>query len=99
MIDTIKHSSIAIAVTVFLLTACQKTVEYKKFESDADVPRVTLAVAKQDFDTEAAIFIDSRAEPSYKSEHIARSINIPFGTQELNLDSIPKGKKIIIYCS
>ncbi len=86
-------------IAIFALSACQKAVEYTKFKSDADVPRVNVADAKKDFDAGLAVFIDSRQDASFKSEHITGSINIPFGSQAAMMDKIPKGKKIIIYCS
>jgi rhodanese-related sulfurtransferase len=43
-----------------------------------------------------AVIVDSRAEAAYKAEHIAGSINID---NESKFDTLPKGKKIIVYCS
>ncbi|MBK7802038.1 MAG: rhodanese-like domain-containing protein [Chloracidobacterium sp.] len=43
--------------------------------------------------------MDSRAEPSFQVEHIAGAINIAYSGQAPNFDSLPKGKKIIVYCS
>jgi rhodanese-related sulfurtransferase len=87
------------AIAALSFAACQKVVEYSKFKTEADVPRIALADAKKDFDTEAAVFVDSRPEPSYKSEHISGSVNVPFGFQDAGMDKLPKGKKIIVYCS
>ena len=97
-IRTSKICSLAL-IAVFALMACQKAVDYTKFKSDTDVPRVNVVDAKKDYDAGSAVFIDSRQDGSFKSEHITGSINIPFGTQETMMDKIPKGKKIIIYCS
>ena len=86
-------------ISIFALSACQKAVEYTKFKSDTDVPRINVTDAKKDYDTGSAVFIDSRDAGTFAEEHVAGAINIPFGTQETMMDKIPKGKKIIIYCS
>ena len=81
--------------------ACQQNrlVEYKKYASDADVPRISIDDAKKEFDAGTSVIIDSRPEVSYKQEHIAGSLNIPFGSTDDKFSAIPKGKKIILYCS
>lgn len=99
MIANNTRTLFVLAAAVLLFAACQKAVEFKKFESDADVPRITLADAKKDFDAGKVVFIDSRAEPAFKSEHIAGALNVAFGNEEPKVDAIPKGKKIIVYCS
>ena len=63
-----------------------------------DVPRITLSDAKKAFDESSAVFVDARAFETYKGGHVKGAVNIPFGSTE-NFDSIPKGKKIILYCS
>lgn len=89
----------AALIAIFVTSSCQRAVEYTKFKSDADVPRINVADAKRDYDAGSVVFIDSRQDASFKSEHITGSINIPFGSQATMMDKIPKGKKIIIYCS
>ena len=64
-----------------------------------DAPRISLADAKAAFDADNAIFVDTRAEAAYKSEHIKGAINITRDKLEANLDKFPKDKKIIAYCS
>jgi len=64
-----------------------------------DAPRITLADAKKDFDAGNAIFVDTRAEVQYKQEHIKGAINIPAEVAATRYNEIPKGKKIIAYCS
>lgn len=74
--------------------------DVKKYGSAADVPRITLEEAKKAFDAGTAVFVDSRPEPAYKEEHIAGAINIPNGANAPEkFSSLPKGKKIIVYCS
>jgi predicted sulfurtransferase len=64
-----------------------------------EAPRISLADAKKDFDTGSAIFIDTRADASYKAEHIKGAINIPADAFETRYAEVPKDKKIIAYCS
>lgn len=68
-------------------------------EAMAKAPRITLEDAKKAFDANEAVFIDSRSQSAYEMEHIATAINIPFGAPEAEFSKIPKGKKIIVYCS
>jgi predicted sulfurtransferase len=64
-----------------------------------NAPRITLAEAKKDFDAGNVVIIDVRDEMSYKTEHIKGAINLPLATFEQKFNEIPKGKKIIAYCS
>ena len=64
-----------------------------------DAPRITLADAKKDFDSKSAVFIDTHAPEQYAQRHIPGSINVPANNIEPYLNKIPKGKKIIAYCS
>jgi len=64
-----------------------------------DAPRITLADAKKDFDAGTAVIVDVRDAAAYDQEHIKGAINITKATLDANLDKLPKGKKIIVYCS
>lgn len=64
-----------------------------------DVPRISLADAKKDFDAGTAVFIDTHVKEQFELQHIQGAINVPFGELETKLNKIPKGKKIIAYCS
>ena len=91
---------IFVALTSF--ASCQSAgqkSEYKKFATDADVPRIEVAVAKKDYDAGAVVIVDSRPESAYKSEHIKGAINIPIGAPDDAFGVLPKDKKIIVYCS
>lgn len=69
-------------------------------EHEADnAPRIALAEAKKEFDAGTAVFVDTRTEATYEVEHIKGAINIPANELEANLNKIPKGKKVIAYCS
>ena len=64
-----------------------------------DAPRITLADAKRDFDAGTAVFIDTHMPEQYEQRHIPRAINVPANDMEPYMNKIPKGKKIIAYCS
>lgn len=64
-----------------------------------DSPRITLADAKKDFDAKTAVFLDTHAPEQYAQRHIPGSINVPANNAEPYLYKIPKGKKLIAYCS
>jgi len=64
-----------------------------------NAPRMTIAEAKAAFDKNEAVFIDSRPEETFKQEHIKGALNISLQDDPSKYDKIPKGKKIIVYCS
>jgi hypothetical protein len=93
--------AIAIASALFIL-ACEKqaqVAEYKKYENDAAVPRISVEDAKKEVDAGRALIVDSRGDAAYKSERIAGSINFPAGATDEQFATLPKDKKIIVYCS
>ncbi|HVF30443.1 MAG TPA: rhodanese-like domain-containing protein [Pyrinomonadaceae bacterium] len=61
--------------------------------------RISLAAAKKDFDAKNAVFIDTHTPEQYAQRHIPGAINVPANDIEPYLNKIPKGKKIIAYCS
>jgi predicted sulfurtransferase len=64
-----------------------------------DAPRISLADAKKAFDNKTAVFIDTHTAEQFALEHIPGAVNIQANTIKQNLDKVPKGKKIIAYCS
>jgi predicted sulfurtransferase len=64
-----------------------------------DAPRITLADAKKDFDAGKVVFVDTRAESAYKTEHIKGAINVPAESIQTRYTEVPKDKKVIAYCS
>ena len=96
------YSLIAVAASLLMvLTACQRqaVIEYVKYDSEAAVPRISAEDAKKAFDAGDAIFVDSRAESAWEQERLPGALSIPFGSGEDKFSSLPKGKKIIVYCS
>jgi hypothetical protein len=64
-----------------------------------DAPRISLADAKKEYDAGTAVIVDVRDPSAYKFEHIKDSLNIPVASIDSSINKIPKGKKIIAYCS
>ena len=62
-------------------------------------PRISLADAKKDFDAGTAVFLDTHAPDQYAQRHIKGAINVPANNLDPYINKIPKGKKIIAYCS
>ena len=67
-----------------------------------DVTPITLAEAKRAFDSNSALFIDSRSADDYAEGHIPGSLNLPwedFEELKANLETqIQWDKEIITYC-
>lgn len=63
-----------------------------------DVERIPLAEAKKAFDDGSAVFVDTHSAASFEVQHVKGAVNIP-PDQIAKADSLPKGKKIIAYCS
>jgi len=75
-----------------------QTNDVKKYKDDSEIPRVNIEEAKAAYDKGNSIFVDSRSADDYKRDHITGAINIPYGTDG-EFKSMPKGKRIIVYCS
>jgi predicted sulfurtransferase len=83
-------------------TTVANTITAPKNEENnqqGEAPRITLAEAKADFDADRAIFIDTRNADAYNLEHVKGAINITTSDDAARYNEIPKGKKIIVYCS
>jgi len=64
-----------------------------------DAPRISLEEAKKAFDEKSATFIDTHVKATYDAGHIPGAINITVQDLEAKFNTIPKGKRIIAYCS
>ncbi len=64
-----------------------------------DTPRISLADAKKSFDDGTAVFIDTHVKTTYDHDHIKGAMNITVQDLAAKINTIPKGKKIIAYCS
>ncbi|MEZ5424879.1 MAG: rhodanese-like domain-containing protein [Pyrinomonadaceae bacterium] len=88
--------------------ACQQTAgssstgqsaDAERSDHADDAPRIELAEAKKAYDDGDTLFIDTRSEAAYKTEHIKGAVNIPAGEFETRYKEVPTDKKIIAYCS
>ncbi|UCE17722.1 MAG: rhodanese-like domain-containing protein [Gemmatimonadota bacterium] len=70
--------------------------------NNSDVTPVTLPEAKRAFDSNSALFVDSRSAKDYAEGHILGSINLPWEDfEELKADLealIQEDRTIITYC-
>ena len=66
---------------------------------DNSVARITLEEAKKAFDGGNAVFVDTRDSSSYSFNRIKGAIHLPMSDFATGWQKIPKGKKIIAYCS
>jgi hypothetical protein len=80
-------------------TPAPPAANHNTAQPDDGAPRIRLADAKANFDKGTAVFIDTRPEDTYKQEHVKGAINITLMDDAGKYSSIPKGKKIIVYCS
>ncbi len=87
--------------SVGLFLACQQPlkIEYAKYDNELAVPRISAEEAKKDYDAGNVVFVDSRGQAAFDAEHLPGAIVIPYGGPESDFDKLPKGKKIIVYCS
>jgi len=95
----VRSKLILLTLAALAAFACQTTpvIEYAKYESEAQVPRISAEEAKKEFDAGNVVFVDSRGEGAWKMERLPGALNIPAGSTDFS--SLPKGKKIIVYCT
>ena len=67
--------------------------------TDADVMRVSLSDAKAAFDSESALFVDSRDLDSYNQGHIPGAVLISSSDVELKVGELDPSISIITYCT
>jgi hypothetical protein len=70
-------------------------------QTEGEVPRVTVEVAKAAVDSGAAIIVDVRSPAAYEHNHVAGAISIPLGAIELDPTNLKldKDQWIITYCT
>jgi len=66
---------------------------------DNNIPRITLADAKKEFDAGTALFVDTRDISSYRFSHIKGAFHLPAEAASTRWKELPTDKKIIAYCS
>lgn len=75
-----------------------ETDDHNHAEED-NVARISLEDAKKAFDAGTAVFVDTRDISSYNFNRIKGAINLPMSEYAAGWQKLPKGKKIIAYCS
>lgn len=65
----------------------------------AEVRRIAVEDLKAKADRGAVTIIDTRDAASFAASHIPGAINIPLPSIEASLDSIPRDKEIVTYCT
>jgi hypothetical protein len=91
---------IFLAVVIALLAACKPAgIEYVKYETEEAVPRISAADAKKEVDAGNAVLVDSRDAGAFNFERLPGAVNIQAGATPDKFSQLPKGKKIIVYCS
>lgn len=61
--------------------------------------RISPADAKREFDSGTAVFIDTRAREAFETQRIPGALSIQISEIDTHIEKLPKGKKIIVYCS
>lgn len=65
----------------------------------AAVPRITVADLKKELDAGTAVTMDVRDIDSFGASHIPDALHIPLVYVAGELEYLPKGKKIVPYCT
>ena len=65
----------------------------------AEVARISVEDLKAKYDRGEVTVIDVRDVKSYEAGHIAGSLSVPMPTVQAQVDSLPKGKTIVAYCT
>lgn len=63
------------------------------------VPRIAAEDLREKINAGQVVVIDVRDTSSYANGHIAGAMHIPLSSIQANLDTIPKGKDIVTYCT
>ena len=66
---------------------------------ESKIARISLEEAKKAFDAGTAIFVDTRDISSFNFNRIKGAVNLPMSEYATGWQKLPKGKKIIAYCS
>jgi hypothetical protein len=64
-----------------------------------EVQRISAEDMRSKWNRGEITVIDVRDEASFESGHIAGALHMPFSTIEGQIDLIPKGKPIVLYCT
>ncbi len=91
------------AFLVSVSTFSQLIVENAKFDKELKklLSHSVKEILPKDIDSKDAIlFLDSRELQEYQTSHIMNALYVGYNDFDLKrMDSVPKGKKIVVYCS
>lgn len=88
------------ALSTTLPTATATTPPPPQPQGDRSaVKRIAAEDVRAKLDRGEVTIVDVRDASAYAREHIAGAVNIPFATVEGQIDTLPKGKTIITYCT
>jgi predicted sulfurtransferase len=81
--------------------ACQNApvIEYVNYDNEQAVPRISAEDAKKEYDAGRVVFVDTRGKGAYDVEHLPGAVVIEYNAPETEFEKLPKGKKIVLYCS
>lgn len=65
----------------------------------AAVARISVEDLKAKYDRGEVTVIDVRDAASYAAGHIAGALSLPMATVQAQIESLPKGKPIVAYCT
>jgi predicted sulfurtransferase len=97
-----RHLFVPLACSLFaILLACQSApvIEYVKYDNEQAVPRISAEEAKKAYDAGHVVFVDTRGKGAFDVEHLPGAMVIEYNAPDTEFDKLPKGKKIILYCS
>jgi hypothetical protein len=95
-------AAVFFAAAMLALLACQpqeQKIEYVKYINEQAVPRISAEEAKKEYDAGHAIFVDTRGQAALEQDGLPGAVVITSADAEATYDKLPKGKKIILYCS
>jgi len=94
----VKNKLLILTAILFTLVACvSNKLEYVKYENEEAVPRISAEDSKKEVDAGTAILVDSRGEGA--ADKLPGAIVMTAAVSPDKFNELPKGKKIIVYCS
>lgn len=85
--------------TAVAVTTPAPSVANAAIPRPVEADRISLEDAKKEYDAGTAVMIDVRTAEVFAAERIKGAVNVPFEAVASSIDKLPKGKKLIIYCS
>jgi 3-mercaptopyruvate sulfurtransferase SseA len=64
-----------------------------------EVPRISVADARDRWESGDAIIVDVRSPADYEQAHVPGALNIPVAEIETRYTELPRGVEIITYCT